>query len=278
MSWADFTAITGFREDYLVSLSDGSLTTLPLLAYQAYEGEQQFTQEVQWASSGSSPLQWMGGLYFLKANAFDGPVNVWAGVPKTEPANAGVLNGRARISSYAGYGQASYELPYGFKLIAGLRTSDEQRTMTTQRCRDRLARSRGARASACRRSMLRRAGPPPNQRPRFNGKIRASCCMRVIRPDSRPVPTTLSAKFPGPLEPEKIKAYEVGGKHDLPFLNHGNLDWAVFYYNYNNIQVAVQDPAVGCTMRPRMLHRSSARVSTWISSYPSSAISRPARH
>lgn len=33
MSWADFTAITGFREDYLVSLSDGSLTTLPLLAY-----------------------------------------------------------------------------------------------------------------------------------------------------------------------------------------------------------------------------------------------------
>jgi iron complex outermembrane receptor protein len=28
-------------------------------------------------------------------------------------------------------------------------------------------------------------------------------------------------------------------------LNHGHLDWAVFYYNYNNIQVAVQDPGVG---------------------------------
>ena len=55
----------------------------------------------------------------------------------------------------------------------------------------------------------------------------------------------ISETSPGPLEPENIKAYEVGGKHDLPFLNHGHLDWAVFYYNYSNIQVAVQDPGVG---------------------------------
>ena len=31
-----------------------------------------------------------------------------------------------------GYGQASYELPYGFKLIAGFRTSYEQRKLTAQ--------------------------------------------------------------------------------------------------------------------------------------------------
>ena len=76
MSWADFTAITGFRDDYLVSSSDGDATSLPLYAYQAIEGEQQFTQEVQLTSSGSAPLQWIGGLYFLKANAFEGPVDV----------------------------------------------------------------------------------------------------------------------------------------------------------------------------------------------------------
>ena len=55
----------------------------------------------------------------------------------------------------------------------------------------------------------------------------------------------ISESSPGPLEPEDIKAYEVGGKHDLPFLNHGHLDWAVFYYNYSNIQVNIQDPGVG---------------------------------
>ena len=55
----------------------------------------------------------------------------------------------------------------------------------------------------------------------------------------------ISVGSPGPLEPENIKAYEVGGKHDLPFLNDGHLDWAVFYYNYSNIQVNIQDPGVG---------------------------------
>lgn len=196
MSWADFASITGFREDYLVSISDGDLTSLPLLAYQAYEGEQQFTQEVQWTSSGSSPLQWIGGLYFLKANAFEGPVNVWAGVPATAPANAALLDGRTRISSYAGYGRASYELPYGFKLIAGLRTSYEQRKLTAQTnfATDWLDPAVLGWAYRC--SMLRRAGPPPNRRLRFNGKIRVSCCMQAIRRLSRPVPTTLSAKPP----------------------------------------------------------------------------------
>jgi iron complex outermembrane receptor protein len=247
MSWADFTAISGFREDYLVSMSDGDLTSLPLLAYEAYEGEQQFTQEVQWTSSGSSPLQWIGGLYFLKANAFEGPVNVWVGVPTTDPANAGLLDGRTRISSYAGFGQASYELPYGFKLIAGLRTSYEQRKLTAQSnfATDWLD-------PAVRAGL----GLPPldaskswtSTKPKATfqwenpGQLLYASYSTAFKGGSY---NLISETSPGPLEPENIKAYEVGGKHDLPFLNHGHLDWAIFYYNYSNIQVAVQDPGVG---------------------------------
>ena len=247
MNWADFTAITGFREGYLVSLSDGSLTTLPLLAYQAYEGEQQFTQEVQWASPGSSPLQWIGGLYFLKANAFEGPVNVWAGVPNTDPTNGGLLNGRTRISSYAGYGQASYELPYGFKLIAGFRTSYEQRKLTTQTDFSTDWLDPAVRAAL---------GLPPldaskswtTTKPKATvqwenpGQLLYASYSTAFKAGSYNI---ISETSPGPLEPENIKAYEVGGKHDLAFLNHGHLHWAAFYYNYSNIQVAVQDPGVG---------------------------------
>ena len=247
MGWADFTAITGFREDYLVSISDGDLTSLPLLAYQAYEGEQQFTQEVQWTSSGSSPLQWIGGLYFLKANAFEGPVNVWAGVPTTDPTNAGFLDGRTRISSYAGYGQASYELPYGFKLIAGLRTSYEQRKLTAQTNFSTDWLDPAVRAEL---------GLPPldaskswtTTKPKATfqwqnpGQLLYASYSTAFKAGSYNI---ISETSPGPLEPENIKAYEVGGKHDLPLLNHGHLDWAVFYYNYSNIQVAVQDPGVG---------------------------------
>ena len=247
MSWADFTATTGFREDYLVSISDGDLTSLPLLAYQAYEGEQQFTQEVQWASSGSSPLQWIGGLYFLKANAFEGPVNVWAGVPATDPANAGLLDGRTRISSYAGYGQASYELPYGFKLIAGFRTSYEQRKLTAQTnfatdWLDPAVRAELVLPPLDASKSWTTTKPKATFQWENPGHLLYASYSTAFKAGSY---NLISESSPGPLEPENIKAYEVGGKHDLPFLNRGHLDWALFYYNYSNIQVAVQDPGVG---------------------------------
>jgi iron complex outermembrane recepter protein len=247
MSWADFTAITGFREDYLVSVSDGDLTSLPTLAYQSSEGEQEFTQEVQWTSYGSSALQWIGGLYFLKANAFDGPVSVWSGMPITDPTNAALLDGRTRISSYAGYGHASYELPYGFKLIAGVRTSYEQRSLTAQTnfATDFLNPAvRGA------------TGLPPLDASKSWTATKPQATLQWENPGQLLYASystgfkagsynLISEGSPGPLEPEDIKAYELGGKHDLPFLNHGHLDWAVFYYNYKNIQVNIQDPGVG---------------------------------
>ena len=246
MSWADLTAITAFRDDYLVSSSDGDGTSLPTYAYQAIEGEQQFTQEAQLTSSGSAPLQWIGGLYFLKANAFEGPVDVWSQVPITAPPLV-VVGGRTHINSYAGYGQASYELPYGLKLIAGLRTSYEQRQLTAQ-----TEFTTNLLDPAVRAAM---GLPPVNvskswtaTKPKATfqwenpGQLLYASYSTGFKAGSYNI---LSPSSPGPLDPENIKAYEVGGKHDLPFLNQGHVDWAVFYYNYSNIQVSVQDPATG---------------------------------
>src|SRR5580698_6689959 len=231
MGWADFTAITGFREDYFESLSDGSETLLPLLAYQSFDGEQQFTQEFQLASAGASPLQWIGGLYFLKGNAFEGPLNVWAGVPISEPTNAALLDGRTRISSYAVYGQTSYEqrkltgqTSFGSDLLdpavraeMDLGPLDAAKSWTTTKPKATLEWENPGQLVYASYSTAFKAGS-------YN----------LISPGS-----------PGPLDPENIKAYEVGGKHDLPFLNHGHLDWAVFYYNYSNIQVSIQQPGIG---------------------------------
>ena len=247
MSWADFTAITGYRKDYEVSSSDGDDTTLPLVAYQAYEGEQQFTQEAQWTSVGSGPLQWIGGLYFLKANAYDGPVSVWSDVPITDPVNAALLDGATRISSYAAYGQASYELPYGFKLIAGLRTSYEQRKLTAQTdfttdLLDPAVRAASGLPPADTSKSWTTTKPKATFQWENPGQLLYASYSTAFKAGSY---NLISPSSPGPLDPENIKAYEVGGKHDLPFLNHGHLDWAVFYYNYSNIQVNIQDPGTG---------------------------------
>ncbi|HEV2442284.1 MAG TPA: TonB-dependent receptor [Steroidobacteraceae bacterium] len=247
MSWADLTAISGFRDDYLVSSSDGDGTSLPLYAYQAFQGEQQFTQEVQLTSFGSSPLQWIGGLYFLEANAFQGPVYVWSGIPTTDPPNAAVLDGRTHISSYAAYGQADYEMPYGFKLIAGLRTTYEQRQLTEQR---------NFASDLLNPAVRAEMGYPPvdtskgwtSTDPKVTfewehpGQLLYAGYSTGFKAGSY---NLLSPNFPGPLDPETIRAFEVGGKHDLPIFNYGHLDWAIFYYHYSNMQVAVQDPATG---------------------------------
>jgi iron complex outermembrane receptor protein len=247
LGWADFTAITGFRDDYFVSNSDGDATSLALYAYQSDEGEQQFTQELQLTSYGSSPLQWIGGLYFLDAIAFEGPVNVWYQVPTTGPPNAASLDGRSRITSSAGYGQASYELPGGFKLIAGVRTTNEERRLTAQ-----------ANFAADLLNPAVRAGQsdPPLEASKSWTSTNPKATVQWENPGQLLYASystgfkagsynLISPSNPGPLNPENIKAYEVGGKHDLPFLNHAHLDWAVFYYNYRNIQVSVQDPATG---------------------------------
>jgi iron complex outermembrane recepter protein len=237
MSWADFTSITAFRDDYLTSSSDGDGTSLPIYAYASDEGEQQFTQEVQLASTGSAPLQWIGGLYFLDSTVFDGPVSVWSMVPITAPPNAAVLEGRGRITSYAGYGQASYALPDGFKLIAGFRTSYEQRRLTQQTdygkdVLDPAAEPSKNWTSTKPKATFQWENPGELLYVSYSTAFKAGS-YNLLSPGS------------GPLDPENIKAYEVGGKHDLPFLNHAHLDWAVFYYSYSNLQVSIQDAATG---------------------------------
>ena len=244
MDWADLTTITAFVDDYMTSSTDGDGTTLPLYAYRSVAGEQQFTQEAQLTSSGSGPLQWLGGLYYLEANAFDGPVQVWGNLPVTDPPNIAVVAGRTHIDSYAGYGQASYELPDGFKLIGGLRTTYEQRKLTAQAdFTTNFLSPAELRALPVQTSKGWTATNPKATLQWLDpGQLLYASYSTGFKAGSY---SLLSPGAAGPLDPENIKAYEVGGKHDLPFLNHAHLDWAVFYYHYTNLQVSVQDPATG---------------------------------
>lgn len=247
MAWADFTSITGFRDDYLAASTDGDGTSLSWYAYQAGLGEQQFTQEVQVTSYGPTRLQWIGGLYYLEANAFEAPVDVWSDTAITNPPNAAVLYGRTHISSYAAYGQASYELSNGLKLIVGARTTYERRQLTEQRIFATDFLNPSVRAGI---------GLPPLDNPKgwrstdpkatlqwqHSGQLLYASYATGFKAGSY---NLLSPGSPGPLDPESIEAYEVGGKHNLRFPIRARVDWAAFYYHYSNMQVAVQDSATG---------------------------------
>jgi iron complex outermembrane receptor protein len=138
-------------------------------------------------------------------------------------------------------------LPDGFKLVAGLRTSYEQRKLTAQTDFTTDYLDPATRAEN---------GLPPLDSPKSWTTTKPKVTFQWENPGQLLYASystafkagsynLISPTNPGPLDPENIKAYEVGGKHDLPFLNHGHLDWAVLYYNYSNIQVNIQDPGTG---------------------------------
>jgi iron complex outermembrane receptor protein len=243
----DLTSITGFRDDYLYSTADGDSTALALLEYKSELSSQSLTQEFQVASSDVSALQWIAGAYLLKGAAGFGPVDVWAGVPDTDPPNAGLLLGRTRITSYALFGQASYALTDNFKVIGGLRSSYERRALTTQSNFTEDLLNPATRAAL---------GLPPLDAEKSSTSTDPKVTFQYEQKGQLLYATystgfkagsynLISATGPGPLEPEKIKAYEIGGKHDIDALLRAHVNWALFYYKYDNIQVNVQDPGVG---------------------------------
>ena len=126
-----------------------------------------------------------------------------------------VVGGRTHISSYAGYGQASYELPYGFKLIAGLRTSYEQRQLTAQ-----TEDTSNLLDPAVRAAM----GYPPVDASKSWTTTKRKATLQWENPGQLLYASystgfkagsynLISPSNPGPLNPENIKAYEIGRAH-----------------------------------------------------------------
>ncbi|HLY59017.1 MAG TPA: TonB-dependent receptor [Stellaceae bacterium] len=252
--WADLTAITGYRRDTMFSSADGDNTALPLLAFASDLGSKSFTQELQLASNDqSSRLQWLAGLYYLNGSATFGPVDVWAGTPITA-APAEIIYGASDIENYSAFGQASYAITDTLKAIAGLRYSFERRTFDTQD----LTVGGVTYHILDLPSFVRPAfGAPANEDPdksfasidpkitlqyQSDGQMLYGSYSTAFKAGSY---NLISISSPGPLNPERMRAFEVGGKHTLPFLNDAHLDWAFFDYRYRNIQVNIQDPGVG---------------------------------
>jgi len=134
-SLGDFTltSITAYRTSEMTQLSD--IDHAPLDIFNFSDGaldSNQFTQEFRLTSPSGERLEYVAGLYYFKTE-----VSGWTtqkgdflkfvtGIPVYPPA---VLYGeriqRSETESYAAYGQATYALNDQFKLIGGLRYTND---------------------------------------------------------------------------------------------------------------------------------------------------------
>lgn len=126
------TSQTAYRETVFSWLNDGDGTDVFFVTYFQDDDSEQLTQELQLASTGDGPLQWIVGGFYLKEDGktFSGlAFNGLAGVLGFPPGSIeGILiDGASNTKSYSAFAQATYALSDRTRLTGGIRyTKDEK--------------------------------------------------------------------------------------------------------------------------------------------------------
>ena len=223
-------SISAYRDDKIRSVFDADETTNQILSIDINQKDNEFTQELQLLSTNNSRLSWVTGLFFMSSDAqYDPIVNHVVFLPGPQRTYA-----EQTLSSYAGFAQATYKIDPSTNLTAGIRYTDDQRTLYQLQT---LTLPNGHvvptgpfhfnkifSSPTWRISLDHRFSPELMGYISYNHGFRSGT---AFVPDQ--IPTTV-------LKPEIVDAYEVGLKSDL-FDRRLRLDVAGFYYNYQNRQV-----------------------------------------
>ncbi|QMW23089.1 TonB-dependent receptor [Sandaracinobacteroides saxicola] len=223
----DVASITGYRKTRFNWFNDGDGADTFYVNYIQQDRNEQWSQELQLSSKGDGPLQWLlGGFYFRETgDSFIAlPFTFGAGLPFYI-----AIDGTAKTSALAGYGEVRWQATDRLKLTIGGRYSHENRKSTY-----RYEINFGA--PFVRTPSLDRDFNAFT--PRFVIAYEASDSTNLYASVTRGFKSggfNLLAVQPA-FEPEKVWAYEAGVKlqtADRKFTLNAN----GFYYDYTNQQV-----------------------------------------
>lgn len=253
--WARLTSITAYRHDFLASSADGDGTANPLLFFDVNDYSKSFTQELQLASSSGAeaPFSWLVGGFFLKGSASVSPLYVWSGIPNSDPANT-IISGSSGIRNFAFYGQGTLRLIDHFSVIGGLRYSNERRTLkndsltlpsgtggyTTYDLFDPMIRGAFGLAPLQDTATSSSVDPKITLQYENNRQLLYATFSKGYKAGAY----NLGSTDVGPLRPERMESFEIGGKHRVT-AGGIQFNWSLFRYKYRNLQVSVVDQSTG---------------------------------
>jgi iron complex outermembrane receptor protein len=126
------TAITGYQDHVFDGLRDLDVGPIPLIRTKEDEAGDQFSQELRLASTGDTSLKWLVGAYYFTEDSVRTEQWTIGGVFPTPPfslfAGDYFWTYDGGITSYAAFGQMSYEFGDRFEVIAGLRYSRDRKS------------------------------------------------------------------------------------------------------------------------------------------------------
>lgn len=114
--FATLTSYTGYREDYISQGLDYDASSAPLNFSNWDVDDSTFTQELNLASNGNGPLNWvLGGFYMKYKDAYDFNVN-----------GGDTFTSRNETESYAVFADATYEVVPSLFLTGGIRYTEDK--------------------------------------------------------------------------------------------------------------------------------------------------------
>jgi iron complex outermembrane receptor protein len=239
LGFADLLGISGYRQLYGWGSADYDALPVALFSFGAPVDTraQQYSQELQLLSPKGSPFQWIGGAYFFHERAGQYDFNEYSAY-LFQPANRIQVLGRVTTNSYALFGQTTFPVTDSIRVTAGVRYSHDHKEFD------------GGQNVFDGNTLLVNV-PVQEQQASWNN------VSPKLVVDYRIAQTLLYASFsegyksgvyniniptsPGPVNPEKLYAYEIGSKSD--FLG-GRLRFnsSIYYYSLKDLQIQTVEP------------------------------------
>jgi iron complex outermembrane receptor protein len=219
LGFGKLTSYTQYRKDNVDQALDYDATSARINYSFWTVRDKTFTQELNLTSTGSGPLQWaVGGFYMKYKDAYDYNTFVYA---INTPID--VFESRNKTQSWAGFADVTYNVTGDLYLTGGIRYTEDKPQVAFN---------------------LQVAGFTGAGEAKFNNTSIRAVARYELTPRSSVYASYSqgyrSGGLPGsafstvPVEPETIDAFEVGYKTSEGPLR---LNVAGFYYNYKDIQV-----------------------------------------
>lgn len=241
-------SITSYQSNDNEILVDADNSELPLETRQRDNTAEQFTQELNFFSQTDSPLQWIGGLYFYKEKLTElFETLVPTGVIEGATGARQFRDATHELTSYAIFGQVSYDITEDLTLTGGLRHTWDDKTQT---------RNSGGNLDLVSGVRFMGGGATGGLPPSVGDVTFSEFTYKVSLDYSVTEDNLLFASYSRgyktggfdfnggalvgdaqvPYNPEFVDAFEIGSKNKF-FDNRALLNLTAFYYDYKDLQV-----------------------------------------
>jgi len=244
---ATLTYIAGYhRQDYNMSWDNDGQPTKGFI-YTRHELTRDFSQELRLASSNKHGLVWqVGGFYFHESFPLN---NYFDKLSSSDvPVNVREYHYQVPTTSYAAFGQASYDITDKLRITGGVRYSHDDKRRNGYSYVGSL--TQDVDSGTATRTYAIEASHVTTSKVTWHAGLEYQVAphnLLYAKADTGYKAGGFNNFGFGTYAPETIQAYEIGSKNR--FLNNAlQVNLSAFYYDYKNQQVAQYVQSVGTTI------------------------------